>query len=266
MEHDENFGTEILPQASISYNMGDVTLRTSYGRSVRAADFTERYVSYNIPSLSPGRNAGNPDLKAERANSLDLGVDFNKHKFDIGASVFYRASSDVIDFSLTPSSEISNLSNLQDSADYFYASNISKTRVLGFELSTSFEYNVSSRLNTRTNLAYTFLETTGVDAELSKYVSDHPTHNLSAGLSFYSGKFYLDINGNYIQRNAEVSESVEGEVKDEYFITNAKLSFDLLSNLSIYSKVFNLTDTQYQEVLGAKMPSRWWSAGIHWEL
>ncbi|NND78227.1 MAG: TonB-dependent receptor [Flavobacteriales bacterium] len=266
MEHDENFGTEILPQVSVSYGVGDITLRTSYGRSVRAADFTERFVSYNIPSLSPGRNAGNPDLKAERANSIDLGIDFEKNAFDLSASVFYRASSNVIDFSLTPSSEIDNLDNLQDSADYFYASNIAKTEVLGFELSVGTGHHISENVEMKTQLAYTFLETTGVEAELSKYISDHPSHNVAASISIFSNKWNVDLNGNYIERDPSLNEGVDGNIKENYFVANAKLGYNVMDNISLYTKLFNVTDTQYQEILGAPMPGRWWSLGVKWEL
>ncbi len=265
-EYDENFGVEFLPQANLSYRVKDITLRASYGRSIRAADYTERYVSFNIPSLSPGRNAGNPDLKAERAHSVDIGVDIDKKAFDLSASIFYRASTDVIDFSLTPSFEISNLNNLQDSADYFYASNIASTDVLGFELSTGFDKHISDKLDARFDFAYTFIETKGVDTELSKYISDHPTHNLSAGISLYVNRIRFDINGNYLQRNSESVQSVRGEIPADYFISNAKIGVDVIENLRVYAKVFNLTNVQYQEILGARMPSRWISGGIKWAL
>src|SRR5690625_5731193 len=65
-----------LPQVSASWKRGKVTYRSSIGRAIRFGDFTERYVSFNLPDLTPLRNIGNPDLKPETSVTMDLGVDW----------------------------------------------------------------------------------------------------------------------------------------------------------------------------------------------
>ncbi len=268
LENDDVFGSELLPQVSLSYPMNNWVLRTSYGRSFRTPDFTERYISNNIALLSPGRNAGNPDLEAERSNSFDLGLDYKKDKLDFSLTGFYRASTNLIDFALTNQLDIPNLTNLQDSADYFYASNISNTDVFGFETSIGLnKWNLNNEVQTGIRLNYTYLETTGDAGELSKYISNHPTHNFSFLFDInFSNTIGLNINGNYITRQEELVESVEGNILASYFIANSKLYWNLNSDFSIYGKLLNATDTQYQEILGAKAPSRWWLFGLNWNL
>src|SRR5690625_6538817 len=63
----------LLPQVSASWKRGKVTYRSSIGRAIRFGDFTERYVSFNLPDLTPLRNIGNPDLKPETSVTMDLG-------------------------------------------------------------------------------------------------------------------------------------------------------------------------------------------------
>jgi iron complex outermembrane receptor protein len=43
-DYDENYGFEFCPQINAAYNLPNLTLRASAGRSIRAADYTERYV------------------------------------------------------------------------------------------------------------------------------------------------------------------------------------------------------------------------------
>src|SRR5690625_5925853 len=61
-----------LPQVSASWKRGKVTYRSSIGRAIRFGDFTERYVSFNLPDLTPLRNIGNPDLKPETSVPLNF--------------------------------------------------------------------------------------------------------------------------------------------------------------------------------------------------
>lgn len=74
LEYDEYFGTEVLPQLSLAWPLEKITLRSSFGKAIRAGDFTERFISWQIPELSPGRNIGNPDLKAETSYTFDAGA------------------------------------------------------------------------------------------------------------------------------------------------------------------------------------------------
>ena len=41
-DYDENYGFEFCPQINAAYNLPNLVLRASAGRSIRAADYTER--------------------------------------------------------------------------------------------------------------------------------------------------------------------------------------------------------------------------------
>ena len=71
-DYDQNYGFEFCPQLSASYSMNNIVLRASAGKSIRAADYTERYVSNNIVELTPERSLGNPNLIAEKGWSKKL--------------------------------------------------------------------------------------------------------------------------------------------------------------------------------------------------
>lgn len=264
-EHDENFGWEILPQASLSYRQNGFVFRTSYGRSVRAADFTERYISSQIPSLSPGRNVGNPDLQAESSHSFDLGGEyyFNKNGL-ISLTGFYRNSTNLIDYSLRNSATINNVKNLQEDADYFYADNLSGSSVIGLEGLVKYRFNWNNRIGLNTQLAYTWLKTKAEAGELSKYIANHPTHQLGLTLDLTAYGFQITSATSLSTRQDELVESIDGSIPKDYLITHLKFGYNLSSSFRPYVEIRNLTNTNYQEILGANLPRRWWNIGVTW--
>jgi len=265
--HDENFGFEILPQVSLSYSRSNFTLKSSIGRAIRAADFTERYVSSQIPELSPGRNIGNPDLQAEISNAIDLGINLYFDKgLSFSSSIFFRESNNLIDFASTNADDISNVSNLQAGSDYYYATNIEDSETYGIELLLDKVYRFNSDYNLNLKASYTWLETVGINNELSKYVANHPKHNFAALIDFDVFRFNVSSTNNFIVRQNENIASINGEIPDAYFLSNLKIGYSAFENMSFYLQIQNLANTQYQEILGARLPSRWLLGGLKWDL
>ncbi len=103
LDWDERSGTELIPQINVAYKIAQLQLRGSAGKTIRQADFTERYNNYNralVPSLN---RVGNPDLAAETSFSYEAGVDvFAVKNLKISATFFQRDYNDLIDFSSTP--------------------------------------------------------------------------------------------------------------------------------------------------------------------
>ncbi len=264
-EHDENFGWEILPQASLSYRQNGFVFRTSYGRSVRAADFTERFISSQISNLSPGRNVGNPDLQAESSHSFDLGGEyyFNKNGL-FSLTGFYRNSTNLIDYTLRNSSTITNVKNLQEDADYFYADNLSNSSVIGLEGSVKYRFNWNNKIDFNTQLAYTWLQTKAETGELSKYIANHPTHQFGLTLDLTAYNFQITSATSLSTRQDELVESIDGKIQKDYLVTHLKLGYNLSSAFTPYVEIRNLSNTNYQEILGANLPRRWWNVGVTW--
>jgi vitamin B12 transporter len=266
-EYSENIGLQMLPQLNVSIPGENYVIRSSIGRTIRQGDFTERFTSYNIPNLTPGRNAGNPDLEAETALSYDLGIDaYLPKNIKLSSTLYARNSRNLIDYSLTPSSEISNLPNLLDSASYLYALNIGEAFTWGNELSIQ---QTTELKNGKLEfvLNHTLAITTTSDSIVSKYISNHPIHNV-AGQVVFNHKFVtFTLGANYLTRNAERVASINGSIEPNYLLLNAKLqlySKDVSGGFFIEAR--NFTNNQYQEILGAQLPGRWILGGINWNI
>jgi iron complex outermembrane receptor protein len=264
LQFDTQNDPEILPQLSMAYNRGDITLRSSMGRAIRVGDFTERFISSQIENLAPLRNIGNPDLRPEKSWTFDLGLDWRPtNRTLISPTLFYRTSSDLIDYALTNSSDINNADNLQPNEDYFYTRNIATSNTAGVEFLASHRFVVGSQKTLRTDAGYTWIRTSGNEGEVSKYIANHPKHQFSFTVDANLNRFRITSESSYRVRSSESADLIAGDVPDGYFLTNLKLQFAFSGwPLTAYVQGLNLTDTQYQEILGAPMPGRWLMGGL----
>lgn len=269
LEYDENFGTEFLPQVSLAYPLENVSFRSSFGKAIRAGDFTERFVSTQIKDLSPGRNLGNADLEAETSYTIDFGVDIYPYDgLTISNTAFYRTSDNLIDYTVTNSNSISNSDKLQPDAEYYYATNVSDSRTFGVESLIGKYFALANSRFLHAEVNYTYLYTTNDAGDVSKYIANHPKHDLSFILSYQGEYFEVTSTSHLIQRNSESLSAINGRIQSDYFLSHLKVEAMPFSKnrVSFYMKVHNLLDTDYQEILGAQMPGRWVMAGLQWNI
>ncbi|REL24459.1 TonB-dependent receptor [Rhodohalobacter sp. SW132] len=264
IQFDSNVPAEFLPQLSASYTAGTVTLRSSAGRAIRVGDFTERYISSQIPDLQPLRNIGNPDLRPERSFTIDGGLDWRpRSTVKISPTVFYRSSSNLIDYALVNSNQITNADNLQPDELYFYASNIEQSSVVGVEFLSDLTHNLNQNRAIGLQAGYTFIRTTSDGDDPSKYIANHPSHQVNFGLRYTARWISFHSENSYHVRSEESDQIIDGDVPSAYFLSNLKIEAQTgWSPSTVYLRVMNLTDTEYQEILGAPMPRRWIMAGL----
>lgn len=266
-DFDENYGFEFCPQLSASYSMNNIILRASAGKSIRAADYTERYVSNNIIDLTPERNLGNPNLMAERGWSEEIGINYYPFKNTLlKATIFSRQSGNIIDYVLTNESEIGSVSeigSLYTGKDYFFAKNIKDVFVNGFELELNTKYLLSENSDINWQMGYTY--TSISNDNLGIYLSSFAKHLLNTQLILNYNSFQFSISGLYKERTTQAAESISSELENSFDLLNARVGYGLMDNkLSFNVQILNLFDKEYQNILGAKMPGRWIMGGINW--
>jgi iron complex outermembrane receptor protein len=267
-EYNTDYDFSFVPQIGIAYRPNsNVVFRSSVGLAHRAPDFTERYISNNLPSLSPGRNLGNPNLKTEKSATADIGFDYyTKREKLFSISVFARNGSNLIDYILTNSNSINTNVVLTSNENYFLTQNVSRALTYGLEANLSKRFVISKNSRLRFALNYTFIKTSVSDDEPSKYISNHPGHMANLQLGYETKHFDLQLINNYRNRQPETDVAVFGDIPQNYFVTNALLRIKLIKNkLNLIGKVLNVFDAQYQEILGAPMPTRWFTFGASWD-
>ena len=264
LEWNENSGWELVPQVNLSWHLNQLQLRGSAGKTIRDADFTERYNNYNKPFVTSGNTIGNPDLLAERSFSYEAGADYlASSSFKISGTFFQRFHSRLIDYVHTPYNEMPRKENLQPVGYYALAKNIAKVNTTGIE--TDFQYDRQLRQNHRigANLGFTWLKSTSSDSTTSFYVSSHARVLINLNLDYSNKWFGFSINGLYKDRKPQEASAVIAKVTNDYYIINIKAEgFIVPQKFSVFAEVDNLFDKKYADLLGAQMPGRWLMGGI----
>ena len=267
LDYDDNFGFEVSPQLNLSYLLTNLTLRASVGRSIRAADYTERYVSFNLQDLTPGRSLGNPNLEAERAWSEEIGADYRlTPDWTIKATGFLRQSANLIDYVSTNEARIPGVGNLQEGADYFFASNITDVQTAGFEIESWLQKSLSTEVKLQWSIGYTFLNTTNEEDVISVYITSHARHLFTTNFSLETNRFQLALNGLHKSRDARSAAAINAQLQPDYQIWNARLGYRITPEFGLNLQIHNVFDEEYQDILGAQMPGRWVMTGIRFRL
>lgn len=267
LDWDERSGYELVPQINTSYRYGKVLVRASAGKTIRNADFTERYNNYNKPLVTSGR-IGNPDLSAERSFSYEAGLDFfaNK-KLKIAATFFQRLHIDLVDWTTTTYADMPRKDNLSPAGTYALARNISKVNTTGAEADIIWQHSFNSKQNLSVTAGFVWLNSVTSDGFASFYTSSHAKYLTNGMIRYAAGRFDISLNAIYKVRDAQAVAGLKGAVTKEYFVMNAKAGYFIIDNkLNIFAQADNVFDKSYADLLGAQMPGRWLMAGLNLKL
>lgn len=259
---------ELVPQLTASYKANQWQFRVSGGKTIRDADFTERFNNYNKPLVTGGR-IGNPDLQAEHSWSYEAGADwFYNNKLKISATVFQRQHSRLIDYVNTAYADMPRKENLSPVGTYALAKNIAKVNTSGLETDIQYTQPISSKQQLAVNAGFIWLSSKSSNNTASLYVSSHARVLTNFSVQYNVCNFSLAVTGLYKHRKPDATiGGINAKLTADYFIMNARLSYALLKNrLSFFVQADNVFDRSYSDLLGAIMPGRWAMGGVKFNL
>ena len=259
----ENNGLEFVPQLNLSYHLSKFQFRGSVGKTIRDADFTERYNNYNKTFVGAG-SIGNPDLEEERSFSYEAGADYYaSSSLKFAGTFFQRYHSKLIDWVTTPYDEMPRKDNLSPTGTYALAKNIAKVNTSGLEADLVYSKQLSSNQKIWSTFGLTWLNDNSSDTVTSFYISSHARFLANFNIEYSNRWFGVSVNGLYKKRQPQTPSVNIAKVSDDYFVLNAKVEGYILRNkLSVFAEADNLFDIKYADLLGAQMPGRWLMGGL----
>lgn len=263
----QRIGTEVVPQVNLSFKKDILQLRGSAGKTIRDADFTERYNNYNKPIVTTGNKIGSPDLKAERSFSYEAGADLLLPGLKLSATFFQRLQKDLIDYTNTPYAEMPRKDNLTASGTYALAKNVAEVNTTGFEFDIQYTKTITEKQKLWLTAGLTRLNSESSDVTPSFYVSSHAKLLTNFSVLYQYSGFSLSVNGLYKTRAKQEATALQATISREYFLLNAKAEYAFLQkSLAIFVQADNAFDTKYSDLLGAVMPGRWLMTGVRYNL
>ena len=235
----EDFDSEVSPRVGITWMVPESSTRLH-------ATWGEGYKLPSFFSLADP-NIGNPDLLPERSQAWDIGVDqelFGSRGF-VSIAWFHNSFQDLIDFS----SESFRLVNRREV--------ISE----GFELEGRFDLHPKIRWTA--HLGYT-------DADIqdsSEPLRDRPKWRGGVGLDWsVSSRANMHVNYTAVGDRFDFQIPVpERTIAGEYHTVDVAASYKLMEDLTLFGRVDNLFDSNYQEFVGFPNPGTYFRAGLRWQ-
>jgi vitamin B12 transporter len=228
VRYDDNsaFGDELTPRvgAAVLIPETGTKLRGGWGKGFRAPTLNDLFF--------PG--FGNPELKPEKSESWEAGVDqsFWKNRVRLGATYFHNQFTDLIQFILTGS--------------LFFPQNVAKARTEGLEVTA--EADVLDWLMLFANYTYTDTEDESTGLPLRRFARHRWSFGANAepirGLSLFAQAYVVSsqFESVGIPRN---SGYVRFDVGGDYRVVERRGAWPWLN---IFARVENLLDAKITEV------------------
>jgi vitamin B12 transporter len=264
LDWDERAGMQLIPQLNLSWKKGIIQYRASAGKTIRQADFTERFNNYNKALVTSG-SIGNPELEPERSVSFEAGADiFAARQFRISATAFRRNQNNVIDYVNTPYSQMPRKTNLVPTGTYALATNIADVKTSGAEVDLQYLYVGQRQTQLSANLGLVLLHTSTSGAVQSFYISSHARFLANLDLVYTNKYFGVSVTGIYKNRKPQAASAIHATLNSDFFAMNSRIDvYFLKHHASLFAEVDNLFDDAVQDLLGSVLPGRWLMAGIN---
>jgi len=234
LENNSLFGTEIVPQAGLSYIASEsVTLKGSYSKGFRSPSLMELYLF-----------APNPELKPERLNNYDLSAGYK--------SPNGRFSAELVVFMLDGDNVILVMPN-DAPPPPVKRQNVGTFSNNGVEV--EFKWRTTSQLMVAANYSY-------INTDAPRLAA--PEHQLFAETSYTTGKLRANLS---IQHIAGLITKLPAEaapaIEEDYTMLNVMLSYRLGPMVEFFAAGKNLLNQDYNINFGYPMPGANFTAGVN---
>lgn len=259
-----NIPAELVPSLTASYKIKNLQLRASGGKTIRDADFTERYNNYGKASVPALNRVGNPWLVIEKSWGYETGFDlFLIQGIKFSGTFFQRFNTGLIDWIQTPYADMPRKDNLVANADYFLAKNIATLNTTGWETDVQASPKLSGGQSLLLNAGFLWQYSKSSEAQPSFYISSHARFLTNFSAQYAVGPFAISFNGIYKSRQPQQAQPIAAHISKDYFLLNGKAAYYFLQNkVGAFVQVDNIFYRSYSDLLGAQMPGRWLQGGV----
>lgn len=236
VSYKERSFTQTSPSVSLQYKADEKTMSyLSWGKAFEAPSLYRMFSK----SASTPYNYGNPDLKPQESETIELGI---KHKLKPTATMSLAAYH--TDYTNLLAKQTINSSN---ESTYI---NAGKAEANGFEI--EYREQVSNNLSCFANYTYqhSVIKDSSEVESINKLITGVPKKVFRLGTTYHKDKFTGTITGEYASKrwsndkNTDVVNNVYTSY-DPYFIVNLNMKYDINKDTSLIFGIDNLLDRQY---------------------
>ncbi|HEY9234747.1 MULTISPECIES: TonB-dependent receptor plug domain-containing protein [Phenylobacterium] len=243
------FGDNVLGQvaAAWSLNDGSTILRASFGQGFKAPTLYQLYTEY-----------GNANLKAEEADSWDLGVEQRLgDRFVARATWFQRETTNQIDY-VSCSSAADPMCVVNGAVRWGYYDNIAQAKAKGVELEGEADLGP---LQVAANYTWTEAKNDSEGANHGKLLARRPEHQANIQ-AVYSWPSHATLGGAIRYVGKSYDNAANTTVLQSYTLLDLRASYPVNETFELYGRIENALDEDYETVRNYGSPGRGAYVGV----
>lgn len=224
IRHDKvgDINGETTYQLAAGYQIGkELLLSISHGTAFKAPSFNDLYYPWS----------GNPNLISETSHSTELLTRYQNDLISVEISIYHSDFDNLIEWAAIDSS---------DPNSPWQPSNVAQAKILGGEATIYADiFDISNRLT----LSHVDAEDKAKKSQLARRPNFSANYNL--GYSIGQLDFAFDVN---YQGSSYDTPTATEKALDAYTLMDIGLNYRLNDQLSLFTKVTNLANKNYQQV------------------
>jgi len=230
LDHHEDFGWEASPRAYLLFHPNDtLTFKAGAGRGFKAPSLKQLSPEYESRAAMGGRGIirGNPDLKPETNQSLELGAEYHQGKWSAGATLFHNDVRNLIE-------TVRQASCVEPGRVCLAYENVARARLRGAELTAGVDLTRQWRLEAN----YTFLDAR--DRITGEQLTDRSRHRANMSVAWAPlAQLATRLRLEYIGAQ---HRDADGGRRPAYTQLHWYVDYDYSREISLHAGVENLTD------------------------
>jgi len=233
VRRDDNdvYGGETSVRTGIVVKAGpNVRLRASYGEAFRAPSLGELFFPFS----------GNPDLQPETGESYEVGIEREAGSLRLALTGFENRQHNLIDYDFVANRNL----------------NIDRARTRGLEGELVYRRGIYSG-----TWSATWMETE--DRATGLELLRRPEWSSALVLTARPGDWIFNLEERYVGERADADAATFQRTENPYYLrVDLAARWRALEWLAPYARIQNVTDEEYEEVLGYPAPGRTLIGGV----
>lgn len=223
------------------------TLEVAYGRGVRSANMTERFINHFTISSDPYEYVGNPDLDAEINNQFEIGFKgfenlSDASKFSYATSFYYSSFKNYIVGVVDPSINRKFMPMAQPRHVKVFR-NLDKAYKTGFEIMGKLDFLNDFYFKTELALVY------AKNKDLSESLPLTPPFTTKFSIGLEKEKYWVNAKYNITSKQSNIAESYGETETDGYNTLDIRLGVKPIKNVTLGVAAINVFDEMYHNHL-----------------
>ncbi|MCF6212510.1 MAG: TonB-dependent receptor [Flavobacteriaceae bacterium] len=231
---EENFSGNI----GLKYKTQTFQSQIAFGRGVRTASMIERYINHFNIGIDPYEYVGNPNLRPEINNQIEISFSKVQKNLKVGGSLFYSFITDFI----TAKADQSIPRKFMPTTPPIVAKrfiNVKKAFQTGFEFDLN--YALSHVLRFKTELSYTYAKNEDFNEPLPQIMPLTSRLNLA----YEKKNYWFNIETRMVAMQNRISDTFSERVTPGYILLNFRSGIKFKNKLQIGAAALNILDKSY---------------------